>query len=163
MYSYNLRELTLTQDEQLFYQLIIETKDYFSDYQTATPSLEEIRAEFWLDVPPNIPLNQKKLFGIFVDNQLIGFVDLLLDYPKTQSATLGYLVLHQKMRKQGLGALIYQQIESQLVQYQYQNVRLGVITANLPAYYFWTKMGFEPYETILTDYGEQTNMQKPLK
>ncbi|MGX7030304.1 GNAT family N-acetyltransferase [Vagococcus zengguangii] len=163
MHPYNLRELTLAYDEQLFYELILTTDDYFSDYQMTIPSLEEVRSEFWLDVPSNTQLSQKKLLGIFSGNELVGFVDVLLDYPESQSATLGYLVLHQKMREQGWGSLIYQQIETQLVQNNYLHMRLGVITDNLPAYHFWEKMGFTPYDTIITDYGEQTNMQKSLK
>lgn len=163
MEEIKLLTIDLPKDSITFYELILSLTDYFTDYQTLTPSIEDVIDEFWDDIPINTNLNQKKLLSIYEGQNLIGFVDLLFHYPTPNAVTLGYLVLHKNYRGIGLGKIVYSMIEELISSFNnIEEIRLGVLNDNLPAFFFWNSLGFVSFETIDSEYGTQTNMYKKL-
>lgn len=148
-----------SEDITEFYNFILNNTDYFTDYVQHTPTKQEVREEFLIDVPPNINLQNKEVFGIYNQEELIGFLDLLFHYPDDSTCMIGYLVIDQRYRKQGLGQKIYNEVVTYLSKRDISKVRLGVIKDNIPAVKMWEKQGFEIIDQLNSPYGEQLTME----
>jgi|GEM_PF-4863585 len=159
MEKLHLKKIELPMDEKPFYYFIMNNTDYFTDYIEHTPTVKEVREEFLLDVPPNIELDNKEVYGIYVKNALVGFLDLLFYYPDKDICMIGYLVIDQEYRKQGIGQQIYDKAISYIHQRGISKVRLGVIKENIPAVRMWEKQGFKTIIEQKTCYGEQLTME----
>lgn len=104
-------------------------------------SFDEAQRIFAL-VPENFDVSDKYCFGLFKDNQLIGFSDILRGYPEANYAYLGLLIFPENLESKGFGRLSYSIIENELLTWpEINRVRLGVATTN-DVCGFWEKMGF---------------------
>lgn len=159
-YNLKIKELIQDQDTKLLYDFVLANTDYFTDYQQISPSIEEIVDEFFLDIPANIRLENKKILAIYQDEKMIGFVDLLYHYPDKKTCCLGLFVLDSLVRHQGLGQDIYSLIEEMIWKEGFSRIFLGVLTENQPAKKMWQKQGYRKIEEIVTSYGKQMNMEK---
>lgn len=136
------RKLDWPQDQMEFRDFLFANKDYFTKYQTYSPSDEEIEQEFFLSIPTHTQLTQKEVFGIYQADQLMGVVDLLHDYPKNKTTFLGLLVIDLPYRQQGNGQIFYQQLEHYCRQQGVKTLRLGVLVDNLTGRKRWEKQRF---------------------
>nr|WP_255695456.1 GNAT family N-acetyltransferase [Salinicoccus sp. ID82-1] len=146
----------------LFYNLIMRNTDHFSDYVNRIPSLSEVEEEFLLDVPPGVNIENKEVYGIHKEQNLIGFLDILFNYPDTSTCMIGYLVVDQDYRKQGIGQQVYDQAVAYVKDRGIQKIRLSVIKDNEPAIKMWEKQGFETIDEETTEYGQQLMMELQL-
>ncbi len=154
-----VEKIKVSEDITGFYNFIINNTDYFTDYVKSRPTLKEVKEEFLLDVPPGIDLKNKEVFGIYRLDEFIGFLDLLFHYPDDSTCMIGYLVIDQKYRSQGLGQKIYNQTLTYISETNISKVRLGVIKDNVPAVRMWEKQRFKIIDEIDTPYGNQLTME----
>lgn len=159
MNNIQLKILDENNDFNNFYELIMNNTDYFDDYVKYRPTFKEVKEEFLLDVPPDVPLNNKNVFGIYINDVLIGFLDILYSYPKKNTCMIGYLVIDQKYRGQGIGQEVYNRAKSTMLENNMEKIRLGVIANNAPAVSMWAKQGFQAVDKIDTEYGVQFTME----
>ena len=159
MMNISLKLIDYEKDLAEFYDLIMNNTDYFNDYVESIPTSNEVKEDFLLDVPPGIALNNKEVYGIYKEDNMIGFVDLLFNYPQESTCMIGYLVIDQSFRKQGIGQYAYDWIIGYAEDRDIETLRLGVIKDNLPAVRMWEKQGFKTVEEIPTEYGEQLTME----
>jgi len=88
--------------------------------------------------PPDFPLEKKRCYGVELEGELIGFVDMLLGFPNPETVYLGLLLIDKKYRGQALGSAVFHQIEKNLT---HKKIRIAVVE-NYSAIHFWKKMGF---------------------
>ncbi|WP_052256523.1 N-acetyltransferase [Salinicoccus sp. YB14-2] len=162
MNTIQLKSIDENNDLENFYDLIMKNKDYFDDYVEYKPTFKEVKEEFLLDVPLDVPLNNKNVLGIYKQNDLIGFLDILLSYPDNATCMIGYLVVDQNYRGQGIGQEVYNRAKSMMIENNMKNIRLGVIKDNIPAVSMWEKQGFQVVDKINTEYGVQLTMESYL-
>ncbi len=96
------------------------------------------------DRPPGKSIEDKFLFGIFnAQNELVGELDVLRDYPDEGTWWIGLLLLDPAVRSVGIG----EKVLEGFVDYARGNggtaIMLGVVAENKRATRFWTRMGFE--------------------
>ena len=109
-------------------------------------------------VPSGKSQDDKFVFGIFdLQNDLIGYLDVLRGYPDEMTWWIGLLLLLPEARAHGLGRLIVQGFADYVQAAGGQAIMLGVVEENKSAYNFWTLMGFELVRiTEPRQFGEKT-------
>jgi hypothetical protein len=126
-YNLKIKELIQDQNTKLLYDFVLANTDYFTDYQQISPSIEEIVDEFFLNIPAEVRLENKKILAIYQDEQMIGFVDLLYHYPDKKACCLGLFVLDSLVHHQGLGQDIYSLIEEMIWKDGFSRIFLGCL------------------------------------
>jgi GNAT superfamily N-acetyltransferase len=93
------------------------------------------------EVPPGKSLDDKFMFGIVNrQNDLVGLLDALRGYPDETTWWIGLLLFTPKVRSQGIGQKVVQVFSEYA---RAGGIMLGVVEENMPAYKFWSRMGFE--------------------
>lgn len=92
--------------------------------------------------PPGVKDENKLVFGIFEDGQMIGALDILRGYPDPGVWYLGLLMLSPDTRGRGLGAQAYSATRQWVEACGGKAVRLVVQAQNDAALRFWERQGF---------------------
>jgi len=94
-------------------------------------------------LPPGIGYGDKFVFGLHLEEEMIGCVDLIRGYPEETTAMLGLLLLSESRQKLGLGREAFQLVEKLLRRWsKTEKIRLAILETNIGARPFWEKMGF---------------------
>jgi RimJ/RimL family protein N-acetyltransferase len=95
-------------------------------------------------LPPGVHRDDKFVFGAYLDQRLVGFVDLIRGYPDRSTAMLGLLLVSETEQRRGLGRDIYRQIESFVSSWiGIFQIRIAVVETNSAVLPFWEKLGFQ--------------------
>lgn len=157
-----VRLLDATIDATISYKFALKTTDYFKDWQQ-TPTIAEVIQDFFWEIPSEVNPDQKEVFGIFVQNTMIGILDLLHDYPEKETSVLGLLALCPDYRNRGYGQKAYDFAESRIKDRGQTSFRLGVLVDNHVAQTMWHKQGFHKIKQTETPYGLMDVMiKKPV-
>ncbi len=116
------------------------------------------------DVPPGISLANKLMFGIVTQqNELVGVLDVVRDYPEASVWWIGLFLLAPEVRSQGAGQKIIQGFVDFTRNFGVQYVMLGVVEENVRAFQFWSRVGFSLLrETEPQKFGEKTQVVKVM-
>jgi len=119
-----------------------QTLDYSMRIMGHPPGPAEAQSTFSI-LPPDKSYEDKFVFGIYRDNEMIGCVDLIRSYPDRSTAMLGLLLLTPNTQRKGYGKFIYQRIEEIVKGWSdVRMIRIGVVGTNSHVLGFWEKMGF---------------------
>jgi GNAT superfamily N-acetyltransferase len=91
---------------------------------------------------PGKTVDDSFYFGVYEDEELIAFVQLLRDFPKPAEWFLGLLMLDPAHRSRGLGAEIHGQVVDWLGAQGATTLWIAVLSQNEGALRFWTRMGY---------------------
>ena len=132
-------------DDVIAVQAVYEaTPGYFEMMSGAPAPAYEAQREF-----DNLARQPGRLWlGLFVPGEaglpdLIGLLDLRLDFPEPQIATLGLLLVCEARQRQGFGSQAYRLIEGWLRQQGFSAVELHVAGQAFGVQQFWRRVGFE--------------------
>lgn len=92
-------------------------------------------------LPPNTTIKNKFYVGFFKRKELVAVLDLIFNYPNSNSIFIGFFMMHKKYQRQGLGSQIVQEILSHIPA-PYTEAHLGVASENEISKKFWQKNGF---------------------
>ena len=118
----------------MFYQ-------YHPPFVTKESILEDMRA-----LPLEKSMDDKYYVGFFEKRELVAIMDLILDYPKKDTAFIGLFMMNAQYQGKGIGSQIMDEVIACLTENEYKEIRLGVDKGNPQSYAFWTKNGFVPVE-----------------
>lgn len=149
------------QHVQDFHSLLVNTTDYFTDYEIAPPSVEDTTS-FFLDLPPNITGDKKFLYGVYDETTLIGFIDWVEDYPTINEGIIGYLVLETSYRGIGLASQLYKALEQSVKETGITAITVTTLKNNTSGNHFWKKEGFLITSETSSQYGEQHILKKNI-
>ena len=93
-------------------------------------------------LPPGKPLNDKYYIGFFKRDKLIAVMDLIMDYPKKNTAFIGLFMMDVNYQNKGVGSKVIGEVLSYLKSANCENIRLGVDKGNPQSNSFWNKNGF---------------------
>ena len=127
-------------DVDIVYNLSIKNNIYYQYHPpkvTRESILEDMDA-----LPPGKTLNDKYYIGFFESDKLIAVMDLVMDYPKKNTAFIGLFMMDVNYQNKGIGSKIIREVLSCLKSENYENIRLGVDKGNPQSYSFWDKNGF---------------------
>jgi len=132
-------------DDVIAVQAVYEATPGYFEMMTGAPApAHEAQREF-----DNLARQPGRLWlGLFVPDaaglpDLIGLLDLRLDFPEPQVVTLGLLLVCEARQRQGLGSQAYRLIEGWLRQQGFSAVELHVAAQAFGAQQFWRRLGFE--------------------
>ena len=138
---YQVRRLTEA-DVEAIYQLCADNPLF---YQHCPPFVtrESIRADSRA-LPPGKTAADKYYLGYFQGDKLAAVLDLILDYPRAQTAFVGLFMLARQLQGRGVGSAIVAEGLRALARQGYTHVRLGYVKGNPQSEAFWLKNGFRP-------------------
>ena len=124
-------------------QRVLESAPTYSHLVTGVPVGPEDARSAYSSLPPNKSHDDKFVFGIHSDGQMIGCIDVVRGYPAPGTAHIGLLLIDEAHQRRGLGrkamALLVQRIRAWRT---CNNVRIGVVGANAEVLPFWDGLGF---------------------
>ena len=139
----NLNELQLVHEQAPTYSLNISGE---------LPS-SNAAAEVFSAIPENFNYDKKFVIGVWLENELIGIMDLLRGYPNNETAMLGLLLLKEKYQGKGLGKKSFEELLIFINSWaEINKMRISVIENNRQVLEFWHSLGFietgvrRPYE-----------------
>ena len=138
---YQVRRLTEA-DVEAIYRLCADNPLF---YQHCPPFVtrESIRADSRA-LPPGKTAADKYYLGYFQGDKLAAVLDLILDYPRAQTAFVGFFMLARQLQGRGVGSAIVAGALQALARQGYTHVRLGYVKGNPQSEAFWLKNGFCP-------------------
>lgn len=86
----------------------------------------------------------KHFYGWYEDGRLCALMDLLENYPETGKAWIGLFMVHSEFQHKGMGRILIKLMCEGLSKDK-DEIRLGVMETNTPAFHFWQACGFEKY------------------
>jgi ribosomal protein S18 acetylase RimI-like enzyme len=136
------RQLGIDADFDLLIELVQDCNDYYQLVDGKNPTNEEVK-ELFCDVPSGYSISNLNLQGIFEDNKLLGAIWIVKEYPTTDNAYIGLLLIAARARKRGIGNLLVNHAIDFSRERKYQAVMLSVVKDNFNAISFWQRLGFE--------------------
>lgn len=159
--KYTVREMTVDDIDDI-YELSVENPMY---YQYCPPFVtkESVRQDMKA-LPPGRTYDDKYYIGFWEEEKLVAVMDLIFNYPDTDTAFIGLFMMSRAEQGKGIGSCIVGECARCLRCQGYQFIRLGYVKGNPQSEGFWRKNGFVP-TGIETDNGSYTVvvMQKSLQ
>lgn len=111
-------------------------------------------SDFIHSIPPGKGREHKHAFLIESDDEQIGLLDIIEDYPVAGVTFIGLLAIAEDRHGTGLGRAAYFKAEAFARDtLKAHTLRLGVVSSN-PVSGFWRKMGFAPVSEVRSYEGE---------
>lgn len=108
------------------------------------PAREAVAA--WFDgseLPPGRSILDQDIFGICVEEQMVGVTMVLRGWRYPEQAMIGLLLLAEPWQGRGLGRRVYRRLEQDALRWPGIAVmRIGIVASNAPAFPFWYQQGF---------------------
>jgi ribosomal protein S18 acetylase RimI-like enzyme len=139
-----LREVVGDPEELRGLQAVMESDEGFALRVTGHPPGPADAQSTLLFVPEGMAPDDKVVFGVWVDGELVGVLDLLLRYPDQETVYLGLLLIDRRWQGQGIGAAACQALEQEVpARWPWaRRLRLSVVRTNDQVLGFWRRMGF---------------------
>ena len=106
-------------------------------------SSPEDRKELFSAIAPGKEFQDKFVFGIYLNDYMIGCIDLCRGFPDESTVTLGLLLLSENHQRKGLGTKVYNKLEEIIKTWKNINkIRIGVLVSNKEVLPFWKNLGY---------------------
>ena len=96
-----------------------------------------------LSLPPKTTKKDKRYIGFFNGTDLVAIMDLIFNYPNTDTCFIGLFMMNKKYQGKGIGSQIIRGSLGYLKKF-YKTARLGYVSTNEQSKNFWAKNGFKP-------------------
>ena len=157
MEEFNLQDgyksKVLTVENIKLVELLCEKcSDYYILHDGILPSTEEAK-EIFTAIPPNKSYDDKFVLGIFnYNNELIGIVDIVKDFPIIGEWMLGLMLIEPKARGNGLGKVVHESLVKWAKNLGAKSFRIGVIEENCKGINFWNNLGYKKIKEVNMDF-----------
>lgn len=137
----NVKLIPLADNEQnhRLVQKVLEAAPKYTFNVSGEAVDVHVGAETFSALPPNLSREKKQVIGIFLEEELIGVIDLLTGFPESHIAYIGLLLVSEKFQGQGFGRKAFSQIT---LPSTISKIRLSVVESNSTVLNFWKKVGF---------------------
>lgn len=139
--DYTVKKFT-EEDLPEIYSLCKKNQTYYK-YMNMKPNYENLK-EVITDLPINKTMEDKFFVGLYKENCLIAILDLILKYPDTDTAFIGWFMLNKDFQRKGIASKIITDLFLYLKECGFLNVRLGYIKENNESKRFWIRNGLIP-------------------
>ena len=118
---------------------------YFSKISDNPPSISNVEEDIEA-IPNGVQKNQKNYKLISFNDEILGVVDFLSDYPEKDTILIGLFIIKNDKQKQGLGTKIFRYLEKSFKNKKFLKIRIGVLANNEIGLSFWKKQNFKEIE-----------------
>ncbi|TCK63115.1 GNAT family N-acetyltransferase [Curtobacterium sp. PhB136] len=127
-------------------QELLESFPAYAERITGYPPGPADALSALISVPPGFDPAGKRSIGLWDDEELVAFADVLLGYPDPETAYIGLLIVHGAHQGKGLGRRLHDAVLDRVRQETgASRIRLGIVERNADwAAPFWTTLGYEP-------------------
>ena len=123
----------------------LENNYYFSKISDNPPSISNVEEDIEV-IPNGVQKNQKNYRLISFNDEILGVVDFLSDYPEKDTILIGLFIIKNDKQKQGLGTKIFRYLEKLFRNKKFLKIRIGVLVDNEIGLSFWKKQNFKEIE-----------------
>jgi ribosomal protein S18 acetylase RimI-like enzyme len=123
-------------------ELLEAAPNYFQRVTGQPPGPSEVISTYTI-LPPGKTDADKFVFGIFLNETMLGCMDIVRGYPDSQTAYIGLLLSREDHVRRGIGSAAFRIAESEVQAWtEIQKIRLAVIATNREVLPFWERQGF---------------------
>ena len=123
----------------------LENNYYFSKISDNPLSISNVEEDIEV-IPNGVQKNQKNYRLISFNDEILGVVDFLSDYPEKDTILIGLFIIKNDKQKQGLGTKIFRYLEKSFKNKKFLKIRIGVLVDNEIGISFWKKQNFKEIE-----------------
>ena len=123
----------------------LENNYYFSKISDNPLSISNVEEDIEV-IPNGVQKNQKNYRLISFNDEILGVVDFLSDYPEKDTILIGLFIIKNDKQKQGLGTKIFRYLENSFKNKNFLKIRIGVLVDNQIGLSFWKKQNFKEIE-----------------
>ena len=123
----------------------LENNYYFSKISDNPPSISNVEEDIEA-ISNGVQKNQKNYRLISFNDEILGVVDFLSDYPEKDTILIGLFIIKNDKQKQGLGTKIFRYLEKSFKNKKFLKIRIGVLANNEIGLSFWKKQNFKEIE-----------------
>ena len=123
----------------------LENNYYFSKISDNPLSISNVEEDIEV-IPNGVQKNQKNYRLISFNDEILGVVDFLSDYPEKDTILVGLFIIKNDKQKQGLGTKIFRYLEKSFKNKKFLKIRIGVLVDNEIGLSFWKKQNFKEIE-----------------
>ena len=123
----------------------LENNYYFSKISDNPLSISNVEEDIEV-IPNGVQKNQKNYRLISFNDEILGVVDFLSDYPEKDTILIGLFIIKNDKQKQGLGTKIFRYLEKSFKNKKFLKIRIGVLVDNEIGFSFWKKQNFKEIE-----------------
>jgi GNAT superfamily N-acetyltransferase len=117
--------------------------DYFIRVSGETVKAKGAEMFFDEELPKKMKPEDNENVGIYLDEMMIGCIDILKGFPDEKAAFIGLLLLDEEHQHGGYGSKAYMKLEEYIKSWGTCNrILLGVLQSNDIVIPFWKKMGY---------------------
>jgi len=159
-----LRLLSGKADEMAALQAVLEAAPtYFHTATGLPPGPAEAQSTFTA-LPAGKIYDDKRVWGLYAGNEMIGCADVIRGYPVHDKAVIGLLLLAEAWQRRGIGRAFALLVEQAIAVWpEIVTLRIGVVEQNVGAQAFWRKLGYvETGEVKHAEVRDVFVMEKPL-
>ena len=125
--------------------IYLKNNYYFSKISDASQNISNIEEDIET-IPDGVHKNQKNYKLISFNDEILGVVDYLTDYPEKNTILIGFFIIKNDKQKQGLGTKIFRYLENSFKNKNFLKIRIGVLVDNQIGLSFWKKQNFKEIE-----------------
>lgn len=129
------------QDLQAVTDLCLAAPDY-ARIVYGRPPIPEDAVEIFDGLPAGVRPEAKLVAGLFLQDALVGCLEMLRGYPAPDCAYIGLLLFAEASQRRGLGSQAMAWADATAAAWGCARIRLAVIETNVAALAFWARHGF---------------------
>lgn len=151
-------ELLSAKNHKIVEALNEKCADFFILHDGVLPS-EKDANEIFTALPPNKNYEDKFVFGLYrPDDELVGIIDIVRDFPTLGEWTLGLMLIDPQERGNGLGKMVHEALVRRALDLGAKSFRIGVVEENKKGFHFWSGLGYKKVKQITMDFKEKTHL-----
>lgn len=149
-------------------QRVIEQAPRFAYLITGVPPGPADAQSTYTILPEGKSYEDKFVFGIYADDEMVGCIDLIRGYPDSRTAWLGLLLISEKHQRRGFGAQAHELVENVIHGWETcDRIRVAAVKTNEDVIPFFERLGYRATGEITPyRYGsiesERLTYEKPL-
>ena len=125
--------------------IYLKNNYYFSKISDTSQNISNVEEDIEV-IPNGVQKNQKNYRLISFNDEILGVVDFLTDYPEKDIILIGFFIIKNDKQKQGLGTRIFRYLENLFKDKKFLKIRIGVLVDNEIGLSFWKKQNFKEIE-----------------
>jgi RimJ/RimL family protein N-acetyltransferase len=139
--SLKLLQGTAEEIEQL--QRVLDLAPTYSMLLTGAPAHPQDAHRAFSALPPNKTYEDKFLYGIYLEQRMIGCIDVIREFPSESTTHIGLLLIEESLHRRGYGQAAHALLEAVVKSWiQFRMLRIGVVRTNEIALEFWHQLGY---------------------
>lgn len=139
--DYEIRFIS-KEDEELGYKFFLCCNDFFQLTENRTPQKGDFIFNLE-ELPPDKSKEDKYVFGVFHNSEIIAIVDMVRDFPEEKGWIIGLFLIHPAYREKGFGKELHGAVKLWVKKMGGEKLWIGVVEDNIKGYGFWRHIGYE--------------------